>query len=143
MKKPITFFILFLLALFMVEMEPITLNHIVCHPDGASPQLHGLPFINHTNTPWVNSGEYSLYVKGYLLDLLFWYILFYFLFRWLSRIQINPKPLRIIRIILISLLLPFLVILLSFKFAVSANFEWTHSFDQQGCPVQVVFYPRD
>lgn len=143
MKRATDFFIILLLSLFMVEMEPVTLNHIVCHPDGASPQLHGLPFISHTTTPWVNSGEYSLYVFGYLLDIVFWVIVFYMAMKRLSRIHFNVHWLRILRISVISLLLPFLIVLLSLKFTTGARPQWTHPFDQHNCPVEVVFFPED
>lgn len=72
MKKSI---IIALFAFGFVFGEPIVLEYNPLYPVGEmGPEYFGFPFIYRTDTTWVNSMSGEIYLKGLIVNFIFWVI---------------------------------------------------------------------
>ena len=65
---------LLLVAGALLVSDLLTIQRVDTCPDEQLPSLIGMPLPYRTSIPWVNSGSGVLYVQGFLVDLLFWWM---------------------------------------------------------------------
>lgn len=75
-----------ILALGMITDDWLTFEFI-CDYKEYGPRFYGFPFVQETNTSWVNSMSGEIYLFGFLGNLLFWTFIFYVIILIINRIK--------------------------------------------------------
>lgn len=65
-----------ILGLIWIISLPITFKYSCDYPE-YGPTFYGLPFVQQTNTTWVNSFSGEIYISGFLGNLFLWSLFFF------------------------------------------------------------------
>ena len=119
-----------ILILFCLSLGFTILNFVrfeySCKTDELWPKFYGFPFVQWTDTTWVNSMSGDFFLKGFLCNVLFWFAFFYLVIHLLNSIQHKIFK-KIINTIIIFLCL-FSLIIIYFEFTVfDWRFNWDHN----------------
>ncbi|SNR16424.1 hypothetical protein [Tenacibaculum jejuense] len=83
-----------ILSLGMITDDFLIFEYICDYPE-LGPRFYGFPFVQETNTTWVNSMSGEIYLFGFLGNFIFWIVLF----RILIQLFIKLKQTVIIKLI--------------------------------------------
>lgn len=129
----------FLITCILIETDAITFRTVLDNSSEHLPDLFGFPFIYKTSTPWVNSFEQEVYVKGLLLNIFFWLLLIYPIIVLSNKINL-PKILYKAT----AFLLLFFGILAIISFTLNPfehkTFFWDYSFDLKKSEITLEFF---
>jgi len=99
--------------------------HYVCDYPEHGPSFYGFPFVQQTNSTWVNSFSGELYVFGLLGNLALWSLVFYGLI-WLINDVLGKKIRKLLFIVgVLTFVLSIIFISLYFQ-VYEWRFEWSH-----------------
>lgn len=135
---------IFVLAFLFSVSAPFTVEYDVCVPDGVTPQLYGFPDISQTSSPWVSSLERAYYIRGILVNWLFFCFLFgipILLLR--RRLRKNETESGIV-LSLLTICSLILLVFLAVELLLCSelgHFYWSHDFGKL-CSPRIVLFPN-
>jgi hypothetical protein len=137
--KAFTSIIAVLLAAIVIEFNVVSFRTILENHHEHEPNLFGYPFICKTSIPWVNSFEQEVYLQGLVLNLIFWFALFYTLIVCFKYFKIW-KWLKICSNY--TIIFFGIITLISFLFNPFEEkyYTWNHSFDLKNARKEIVFF---
>lgn len=141
-SKTLDYIVVFLLAFFFVENEPISFVRIACEYSDGGPYLYGFPIIYQTGVPWVNSFEQHIYIMGFLVNMAFWFTLVLVIYKRLVLLIKSKLVLKLIRFITLAIFGVHFIVLawytVEFRY-----FHWTYNNNfYEDCETKIKFFPK-
>ncbi len=78
--------LLIVLSLGMITDDFLVFEYTCNYPE-LGPKFYGFPFVQETNTTWVNSMSGEIYILGFIGNLIIWTLIFGIVFQLLKRIR--------------------------------------------------------